>query len=286
MASQSPTPLPDDPTLAASALRPAALQARSPWQIQRAVLFALMLRELKGRFGGRWLGAFWTLSEPLLQMLGMMLLYGYLRQRHIAGVNYVMYLITGMLPFFMFRNVAMRLMDGIDANRALFGYRQVKPIDTLISRAMLEVGIYSVVYLIALGLLAGLGLDVLPDHPLELMAVSAALLACGFGLGLTLAVLTNELPEVRGLVRRLLFWPLYLLSGAIFPVHSFPQGVLDWLLLNPVLHALELSRGFYFDGYSQLPQVSLSYVTMFALLLVIVGLSLYRVRRERLVAVQ
>jgi capsular polysaccharide transport system permease protein len=264
---------------------PAALQPRSAWQIQRAVLFALLLRELKTRFGGRWLGAFWTLGEPLLHTLMMMLLYGYLRQRTVAGVDYVMYLISGLLPFFMFRNLALRLMDGIDANRALFGYRQVKPIDTLVSRAILEVGIYSAIYLIVLALLGWLGLNVWPDHPLELIAVSAALLAGGFGLGLTLAVLTNNLPQIRAVIR-LAFFPLYILSGVIFPVHSFPADFVDWLLLNPVLQALELSRGFYFSGYNQLPQVSFGYVALFGLFSVSLGLSLYRVRRERLLAVQ
>jgi len=275
-----------EPALAPSASDPAAApQPRSPWQIQRAVLFALLLRELKTRFGGRWLGAFWALSEPLLHTFLMMLLYGYLRQRKVAGVDYVVYLITGLLPFFMFRNLALRLMEGIDANRALFGYRQVKPIDTLISRAILEVGIYSFIYMIALALLGWLGLDIVPDNPLELIAVSVALLAGGFGLGLTLAVLTNDLPEARGIIR-IAFWPLYFMSGVIFPVHSFPRSFLDWLTLNPILQALELSRGFYFNGYNQLPEVSFGYVALFSLLSVVLGLSLYRVRRDRLLAVQ
>jgi len=263
----------------------AAPQPRSAWQIQRAVLFALLLRELKTRFGGRWLGAFWALSEPLLHALLMILLYGYLRQRKVAGVDYVMYLISGVIPFFMFRNMALRLMDGIDANRALFGYRQVKPIDTLISRATLEVGIYSAVYLIVLIMLGWLGLDVIPDHPLELIAVSVAFLAIGFGLGLTLAVLTNDLPEIRAVIRRI-FWPLYLMSCVIIPVHSFPDSILSWLLFNPVLQVMELSRGFYFNGYNRLPQVSFGYVALWGLLFVSLGLSLYRVRRKRLLAVQ
>ena len=45
--------------------------ARSPWQIQRSVVFALLLREVKGRFGGRLIGGFWVLFEPLVH-LGLM----------------------------------------------------------------------------------------------------------------------------------------------------------------------------------------------------------------------
>lgn len=256
---------------------------RSPWAIQRAVLFALLLRELKTRFGGRWLGAIWVVAEPLAHVLVMMLLFGYWRQRVLPGVDYVMFLITGLMPFFMFKSLALRLMEAIDANRALFGYRQVKPMDALISRAVLEIGIYSLVYLLVLGLLAWLGLQVMPDHPLELIAVSGALLVGGFGTGLTLAVLTNDLPQARMLVR-IAFFPLYLISGVVFPLHSLPVDAAQWLLWNPVLHALEVSRHFYFNGYQSIPQASGAFVAAFALTMLGLGLSLYRVRRQRLLA--
>jgi capsular polysaccharide transport system permease protein len=263
--------------------QPAAPQSRSAWQIQRVVVFALLLRELKTRFGGRWLGAFGTLAEPLGHALILMAIYVFLRKRTVAGADYVTYLVSGVLPFFMFRNMILRMMAGIDANRALLAYRQVKPIDPLVARAMLEIGIYSVVYLVVL---AGIGwfstYRVIPDNPLELMVVSAALLAGGFGLGLTAAVLTNGLPPM---VRRIVFYffiLVYFISGTVFPVHSFPPRILDWLLLNPILHALELMRGAFFSSYQQLPGVSLDYVLMSGLISVTLGLSLYRVRRERL----
>ena len=35
---------------------PRAVRKRSPWEIQRAVIFALFIRELQTRMGGRWLG--------------------------------------------------------------------------------------------------------------------------------------------------------------------------------------------------------------------------------------
>ena len=34
---------------------------RTPLQIEKAVLFALIMRELKTRFGGRLIGLFWVL---------------------------------------------------------------------------------------------------------------------------------------------------------------------------------------------------------------------------------
>ena len=223
---------------------------RTSWEVQRSVLFALMLRELKTRFGGQWLGALWIIAEPLAHVLLMMLIFGYVRHRLLPGVAYEMFLVTGLLPFFMFKSLVLRLMDAIDANQGLFGYRQVKPLDALVSRAVLEVGMYSVVYVLVLTLMAFLGLSVVPQRPLELIGVSAALLCGGLGLGVTLAVLTDDVPRARAIVR-IIFFPLYMISGVVLPMNTLTSDLQSWLLWNPVLHALEISRGLYFGAAYQ-----------------------------------
>ena len=61
--------------------------------------------------------------------------------------------------------------------------------------------------------------------------------------------------------------------------------VTQYLLWNPVMHALEISRGLYFIGYRPTPHANAMFVAAFGLLALAFGLSLYRVRRERLVAI-
>lgn len=256
---------------------------RTPWQIQRAVLFALFVRELQTRFGGRWLGMFWVLLEPLAHLTIMLLIFGFIRHQVLPGVEYPVFLLTGLVPFLVFKSLALRLMEAVDANRGLFGYRQVKPLDPLISRAGLEISLYGMVYLLMLGSLGWLGFHFLPAEPLQLMGISSALLVAGFGLGLVFAVATDELPNARSFIR-IFFMPLYLLSGVIFPVATLPPQVLPWLLWNPVLHAIEISRGHFFPQYHVLPQFSAAYVAGFALVVLALGLSLYRVRRHSLLA--
>lgn len=256
---------------------------RSAWQVQRSVWFALFLRELKTRFGGRWLGVFWALLEPLAHIAIMMLIFGYIRHRVLPGVDFPMFLLVGLVPFFMFKNLTLRGMEAVDSNRGLFGYRQVKPIDPLVSRAMLEVALYSAVYLIMLAFMAWIGYAVVPARPLELMGISTVLLVFGFGLGLLFAVATDELPNARSFIR-ISFMPLYLMSGIIFPVSALPPQVLPWLLWNPILHAIEISRGYFFEQYHVLPAISGAYVAAWAIGALVLGLSLYRVRRHRLLA--
>jgi len=261
----------------------AAPGKRTPWQIQRAVLFALLQRDLKARFGGRWLGGLWTLFEPLAHVVILLLLFGYLRHRVVPGIPFPLFLVTGLIPYLIFRNLTLRLMGALDGSRGLFGYRQVKAIDVLVARAGMEVLIYSVLFVAFLAAMGWAGLPWFPDRPLHLAVASVVLIVFGFGLGLTLAVLTDDWPQLRVFIR-LMFMPLYFLSGVMFPLHSLPADFLPWLLWNPLLHLIEIHRGDFVDHYRVIEQVNLSYPAAISLVTLALSLALYRVRRLRLLA--
>lgn len=258
---------------------------RKSWQIQRTVVFALFLREIKTRFGGRWMGIFWVLLEPLAHVLLMMAMFGVMHRAAAPGIEYPVFLVTGLLPFFAFKGLALRLMDAVDSNRGLFGYRQVKPMDALLSRALLETALNAVVYLIALALLGWIGFQFLPARPLELMATGFLLLVLGAALGTAFAVATNELPQTRSFIRIAAF-PLYMLSGVIFPVHAIPADYHVYLLWNPVLHLIELSRASFFSQYVLVQGINIEYPLAWCLLATMGALSLYRVRRLSLIAIR
>lgn len=262
----------------------ATLRKRSAWQIQRAVLFALFMRELKARVGGRWMGALWIVMEPMAHIAFTMFIFIYVRHRLVPGMPVPLFLVTGVVPFIIFRNISLRMMGSVDANRGLFNYRQVKPIDPLLARAALETVIYSGIYVVFVAAM-GWFFDMpwFPAQPLELLCVAVVLIALGLGLGLTLVVLTDDVPQVRTLIR-VLFMPLYFMSGVIFPVRNLPTEAIDWLAWNPLLHLMELSRSFFAPQYPVIRQAELTYPAMVALVMLALGLTLYRLRRHRLLA--
>jgi capsular polysaccharide transport system permease protein len=174
-------------------------------------------------------------------------------------------------------------MGSVDGSRGLFGYRQVKPIDPIIARATVDTLMHSVVYVFFLAVFGWYGLNWFPDQPLGLFAVSAVLIALAFGLGLLFAVLTDEVPQLRIFIR-IAYLPLYLISGVILPIKSLPSQVQGWLLWNPLLHLMELSRHYFFDQYRAIQQASLTYPASVALVALAAGLSLYRLRSQRLLA--
>lgn len=256
-------------------------RTRTPWEIQRSVLFALILRELRTRAGKNWVGVLWTLAEPLAQTLLLISVFGILRHVASANMEFPVFLISGMMPFFLFRTLAQRLTEAIDTNRGLFSYRQVKPIDTVVARGLFESMLWLAVFILTVGIMAWYGLDAIPKQPLELMGAVSLAAALGFGLGLMMAVLTHDRPRLRTLVR-MAYFPLYFVSGVIFSVASLPAVYQRWLLWNPLLHVVELSRNAFEPAHALMEGITPAYPGAVALVLLAAGLALYRRDRQKL----
>jgi len=264
---------------------PSSPPKRDPLKIQRAVLLGLVIRELRVRVEGRWLGLLWMLFEPLAHVMLILTLVGFRQHAVSATIEFPVFLVTGMLPFFLFRNLMRRLPNAVSASRGLFAYRQVKPIDAMLARSIVETGLYTAVYVSALMVLGWLGYHWLPHSPLELAVVSTVLIALGASFGLLFSVLVHNRPKVQTFIGWIIY-PLYFASGVIFPLHGLPQKYLEWLLLNPVLHLIELSRTYFIPNHQPLPGVNLLYPLAWTLVVLAMALSLYRVYRHRLLAVE
>jgi capsular polysaccharide transport system permease protein len=257
---------------------------RSPWDVQRAVLFALLIREMSTRVGGQWIGAVWTLFEPLAHMLVLIAVIGTIQAGNpLPGIDFPVYLSIGLVVYFLFQNLALRLMDGIDSSRGLFSYRQVKPLDTLLARSMVEVLMNLSVFAFTLGLLGWLGHDALPARPLEAIVAIGLVALLGTGYGIVTAVLSHGRPRLRSLLRMVML-PLYFISGVIFPVDLLPRETLDLLLWNPLLHLVEISRSAFMPAYQPADGINLMYPLLCTLGYLALGLAVYRRDRQRLVA--
>lgn len=256
---------------------------RSGWAVMRSVVFALSLRELKTRLDGRWGGAVWVIGEPLLNTLGMLAVYSAMRAQTIGGVDTLLFLVSGQMPFLLFKSLVLRLMEAIDSNQGLFAYRQVQPIDAVIARGVVELLVFGAVMGTCLAALGWAGHPVLPHRPLELFAAILLLAITGGALGLFMAVGTAPpLNRLRGLVA-MLFLPIYISSGALIPLGSLPLGLQAAFLYNPMAHLLELLRSALLGPvYQASPHVGWTLPITWALGSGLAALALYRARRYRL----
>lgn len=252
-------------------------------QIQKSVIFALVLREARARFGTRRMGAVWTLLEPVCHLLVFTLLFTQLRGRTVADVEYPVFVLIGMAPFLLYRNTALKLMDSLRENRSLFGYKQIKPLDTYLARMLVETCISVTVYAILVFVFAWFGFDMSVHRPLQWVGILLLGLLFAFGLGMSLALITHALPGVKTVIR-LAFFPLYFISGVLIPAAYLPAAMMPILLYNPFLHLTELIRAEVLPYYVPVDGISFDYVGTWAILLLFVSLGGYRARRLHLVS--
>ena len=116
--------------------------ARSGFEVQKVTVEALFLREIRTRFGKFRLGYLWAILEPSAHLLILLGIFGYIMHRTMPDISFPVFLLNGLIPFFIFSSISKRSVGAIEANQGLFNYRPVKPIDTIIARALLETLIY------------------------------------------------------------------------------------------------------------------------------------------------
>lgn len=242
-----------------------------------------MLREARARLGDQRMGAVWMLLEPICHLLIFSILLALLRARTVSGIEYPVFILVGMAPFLLYRNTALRLMDSLRENRSLFGYKQIKPLDTYVARVIVETCIAVTVYSILVFAFAWVGFDMSIHSPLQWVATLLLGLMFSFGLGMLLALITHALPSLK-IIIRMAFFPLYFISGVLVPASYLPQAMMPLLLLNPFLHILELIRAEVLPHYNPVDGVSATYVIAFTLVLLFLSLGTYRARRMHLMS--
>lgn len=252
-------------------------RTRTRWQIQRDVLYALLLRELASRFGKTRGGFLWVLVEPVAHLMLPVFLFGFLRHRLVPGVEYPVFLIYGFLPYLVFKAICLQIVNGANAAHGLLAYRQVLLMDVFVAKALAHWVIQAIVFAIVFVVLVMLGFDVLPPRPLELGLVIGLAAVMAFGLGVMLAALASIVIDARAVIH-VAFMPLYFASGILFPVTRFPDEWVKILAINPVLHLVEMCRAMGVEGYQPMPYLNILYPVAVAMIATAIGLMLYRLR--------
>jgi capsular polysaccharide transport system permease protein len=247
---------------------------------QVEVVWALILRETRTRFGKNQLGYLWALFEPLLIIATFYVVFMLGRRSPSAGMDIYSFIATGFVPYLMFKSTADRLGSAIDANRGLLFYPHVKPMDVVFARAILEAVTYVGVFLVLMGMHAMYHQRLVFDD--ALLVLSGLALAWGFGAALgmvfcSISVVSGIVDRTKSAIIRPFFWT----SGIFFTANELPGVVREYLLYNPVFHAVELVRSGWFPDYT-LRHAEPFYVVKWIFGLGLAGLLLERVVRRRI----
>ena len=258
------------------------LKPRGGLSVMRAAIWALLLRELQTRFGQYRLGYVWVLLEPLFTIGIMLFLFGTLMQRTILGMEYEIFLLNGILPFFMFRSGVTQALTAIQANKGLFSYRPVKPIDALLARNFLEFLLKFITYIFFSSAFLWLGYSISFECIPELLIYWVLLFIFMVSFSLIFMIIGDFSQEI-GKFLSVAFLILYLLSGIIYSIHIVPVEYREYLLWNPLIHIIELIRHAVSPNYELVSGINLTYFIIWIIGTMFIGLLLYKRFERRMV---
>jgi capsular polysaccharide transport system permease protein len=256
--------------------------ARTPINITLSVWKALFLREAVSRLSAGRAAWLWLLLEPVVHVVIMLFIFALIGMYSVGGIDSTVWLMIGLLAFLIFRHTGTQTQNAIASNQGLFTYRQVKPIDTVLVRAVLEGYLNVLVALILFSGAALFDISALPRDPLAVMKAFFGLWLLGTGYGMIASVVSELVPEF-GKIINFSMTPLYFASGVMFPVSIVPQPYRDWIMLNPVVHGVEAARVGFAPYYHAVPELSIAYLYGFGLATVFLGLALHSRFASRLV---
>lgn len=257
------------------------MKARSALAIQRDVIFAIFLRDLKARFSGYALGTIWILLEPILMILMFMALLGARGMGEFGYAEPPVFIMAGILAFRLLWQPTQRTVaTAYKGFRPLRSFRQISLFDLMTARALVQLGIYFAASMLIASGLWWFGFDAMPNDPLDLAVAIITVFFLSVGVGFALAVPIAASPEIDKMVN-ILQMPLFLISSVVFPMTIVPPEYHDAFAINPLVHMSEWVREAWIKLYVS-PVLDRSYLASWALGSCVLGMIGYRLGRHRI----
>lgn len=249
---------------------------------QGRVVIALMLREMRLRSVHSRLSYLLALLEPILQLAMMMGIFSIIGRRPDFGTSLLLFLGTGILPFFLFTHVSGRTTGAIRASGLVRALAPIQPLDIMLARALLETATLLIVAVLLFTAIYAMGIpQAIPIRPMLAIEGFAATALLAVGVGLINGVI-GAFFRLWAVIYGVLSRSLIFLSGVFFVPDFMPPEIRYWLSWNPLLHGLEWFRSGFYLTYPTLT-LDKAYLVGFGLVALLIGLALERVFRARLI---
>lgn len=242
------------------------------------VIFAVILRETRTRYGNSNIGYAWALIDPLILLAVFIGAFSMLGRSAPMAAPVSVFFVTGIVPLLFWRGGTNQGSTAVSASLGLMTYPQVMPTDILIARILLEAATTTIVFVM---FVVGLNMlfDISPswffgDPPAVLMA-GLGLVYFTFGSMFLSSSLARVLPVWRniwGYMGR----PIFLLSGIFFTLEQLPDGVRGYMTYNPVAHMIEWVRSAMIPTFDS-SAYSIAFPMITATIFLLIGLVIDRI---------
>lgn len=214
---------------------------RDGWRVQIRVIHALMIRELITRFGRENIGFLWIMVEPLLFAGLVAILWRVSKGSEEHGISVIAFVISGYIPITLFRHGVSKSQAVFTANGSLLYHRQIKILDFLLARFIIEfLGSLMAYAFIATVLIA---FDLFP------VPQNIGLFLAGFFLyalfSFSVCLIIAPLSEISEAVEKFIPVVTYIIipfSGLFYMVSWLKPELREFILLSPFVNGMEMMR--------------------------------------------
>lgn len=214
--------------------------------IQRRVIWALVLRETVTRFGREGLGMLWIIGEPAMFIIGVMIIFSVAADGvgYAGGVTVAEYLAVSYPTLLFWRNGTGRVVKALDVNRALLHHRQIRPIDIIYARIILEFSSGIAVFFVLFPLCIVVGICHAPANWFIMCLGYLMIIWFSFAFVMIMAAL-SDLSETVEKISHIVLYLMLPFSGVFLPTYAVPEPYRGYLLYFPLVDAV----GYFHRGY-------------------------------------
>lgn len=209
----------------------------------RELLKTNVKKEIRGKYKGSFLGILWSFINPLLMVLVYALVFSTITK--VEQDNFVIYLITGIIPWIFFTTVIQQGMTSIRANAGLINKvyfpRVILPVSVAIS-GLINFMISCLIILVFV-IVGGVGIS---WHLVYLPLIAIIQFVFSLGVTLALSALNIYIKDTEYIVNfmiQLLFYG----TPIVYSITLIPQKY-HWILyLNPMTSIVNVYRDIFLN---------------------------------------
>ena len=234
--------------------------------LYREMIFSLVRRDLAGRYKKSVLGFYWTLLDPLLQLIVYTLVFTYILPMGID--NFYIHLFVALVPWNFFSAClaggASAILGQQDMVKKIYFPREVLPIAFVTSQFVNM--IFSFIVVIFIVIASGIGINPVAILWLPLVMIIEYIL--GLGVTLFTSAVTVYLRDMQ-MILNVLSMALMYASPVIYSLEMVPQSIFKYYMLNPMSSVIKAYRDILY--FKQIPDAK-NLAVAFILSLIVLGI--------------
>lgn len=236
----------------------------------REFLKSNVKKDIRGKYKGSFLGVLWSFINPLLSVLVYAIIFPYIMRIEVE--NYLIYLVTGIIPWTFFTSAINMGMISILCNaniiKKVYFPRIILPISSVTSCLVNFLISCIIILLFCIG--SGIGISI---HLIWLPLIAVIQYVMLLGLSFILSAVEMYMRDIEHIINFILSMAFYA-TPILYTPEAFPED-LSWLLdVNPMAYLVNAYRSIFF--YKEVPDFSsLGIVAIFSIIIFLIGYAIF-----------